>query len=62
MFELQGKFATAKVFADMADEKAIAQVISLLNQSYAEGSRIRMMPDIRRRRRMHDWHYHDDYR
>ena len=46
MFELQGKFATAKVFADMADEKAIAQVISLLNQSYAEGSRIRMMPDI----------------
>ena len=46
MFELQGKYATAKVFADAADDKAISQVIELLNQPYAENSRIRMMPDI----------------
>lgn len=46
MFELQGKYAAAKVFADTADDKAISQVIELLNQPYAENSRIRMMPDI----------------
>ena len=46
MFELNGKYASAKVFADNVDEKAIAQVIDLLNQPYAAGSTIRMMPDI----------------
>ena len=46
MFELQGRYGTAKVFTDDADEKAIHQVIDLLNQPYAAGSKIRMMPDI----------------
>mgnify|MGYP004486488617 FL=1 len=46
MFELNGKYASAKVFADNVDEKAITQVIDLLNQPYAAGSTIRMMPDI----------------
>lgn len=46
MIELKGKYATAKIFTDVVDEGAIAQVIELLNQPYAEGSRIRMMPDI----------------
>lgn len=46
MIELQGKFATAKVFADVVDEASISQVINLLNQPYIEGSRVRMMPDI----------------
>ena len=40
MFELNGKYASAKVFADNVDEKAIAQVIDLLNQPYAAGSTI----------------------
>lgn len=46
MLELQGKYATAKVFTDVVDEASISQVISLLNQPYVEGSRVRMMPDI----------------
>ncbi len=46
MFELQGKFATAKVFTDVVDNGAISQVIDLLNQSYTKGSHVRMMPDI----------------
>lgn len=46
MLELQGKYASAKVFTDVVDSESIAQVISLLNQPYAQGSRIRMMPDI----------------
>ena len=45
MFELQGKYGTAKVFTDVVEQSAIAQVISLLNQPYVEGSQVRMMPD-----------------
>lgn len=46
MIELKGKFAEAKVFTDVVDSASISQVINLLNQPYAEGSRVRMMPDI----------------
>ena len=46
MIELQGKYATAKVFTDVVDSASVGQVIALLNQPYAEGSRVRMMPDI----------------
>ena len=46
MIELRGKYAEAKVFTDVVDQESISQVISLLNQPYSEGSRVRMMPDI----------------
>ncbi len=46
MLELQGRYATAKVFTDVVDEASISQVINLLNQPYVDGSRVRMMPDI----------------
>ena len=46
MIELEGKYAKAKVFTDVVDNESISQVIGLLNQPYAEGSCIRMMPDI----------------
>ena len=46
MIELRGKYAGAKVFTDVVDQESISQVISLLNQPYAQGSRVRMMPDI----------------
>lgn len=46
MIELQGKFATAKIFTDVVDNESISQVINLLNQPYMVGSRVRMMPDI----------------
>lgn len=46
MFELQGKYAVAKVFTDVVDQAAISQVINLLNLPYVEGSQVRMMPDI----------------
>jgi len=45
MIELQGKYNTAKVFTDNAESGAIAQIISLLNQGFAAGSKIRIMPD-----------------
>lgn len=46
MLELQGKYATAKVFTDVVDNESISQVINLLNQPYADGAHVRMMPDI----------------
>jgi RNA-splicing ligase RtcB len=46
MFELKGKYATAKVFSDDVDSESISQVIQFLNQPIAEGQTIRMMPDI----------------
>ena len=46
MFELKGKYATAKVFSDNVDNVSISQVIQFLNQPIAEGQKIRMMPDI----------------
>jgi RNA-splicing ligase RtcB len=46
MIELKGKYADAKVFTDVVDNDSISQVISLLNQPYMAGSRVRMMPDI----------------
>ncbi len=46
MLELNGKYATAKIFTDVVDNESISQVIELLNQPYVSGSKIRMMPDI----------------
>ena len=45
MIELQGKYNTAKVFADNVEKEAIAQIINLLNQEFVQGSTIRIMPD-----------------
>lgn len=46
MIELKGKYNEAKIFTDVVDEASISQVLLLLNQEFAAGSRIRMMPDI----------------
>lgn len=46
MLKVKGKYATAKVFTDVVDEKALAQVEELMNQPYVKGNRVRMMPDI----------------
>ena len=45
MIELQGKFNTAKVFTDNADDVTISQVIGMLNEEFTAGSNIRIMPD-----------------
>lgn len=46
MFEVSGRYNTAKIFTDVVDQSAIAQVIELCNQEFVSGSRIRLMPDI----------------
>ena len=46
MFEIQGKYASAKVFADITEESAVAQILALCNQPSVRGAKIRIMPDV----------------
>lgn len=46
MIELRGKYNEAKIFTDVVDETSISQVLLLLNQEFAAGSKIRLMPDV----------------
>ncbi len=46
MIEVAGKYNTAKIFTDVVEPGAIAQIITLCNQELAAGNKIRLMPDI----------------
>jgi len=46
MLVIQGKYNTAKIFTDNIESSAISQIHNLLNQSFVEGSKIRIMPDV----------------
>lgn len=46
MIEIRGKYNTAKVFTDVVEEGALAQILQLCNQEFTAGSRIRVMPDV----------------
>ncbi len=45
MFDLQGKYNTARIFTDNVEPEAMAQILNLLNQEFVSGSKIRIMPD-----------------
>ena len=45
MLELTGKFNTAKLFTDEAEQGTVTQIEHLLNQEFTTGSKIRIMPD-----------------
>jgi RNA-splicing ligase RtcB len=46
MIEIKGNVATAKVFTEMIEEVAIAQIKELCDMAYSEGAKIRIMPDV----------------
>ncbi len=46
MIILNGKYNSAKVFADIIDENAVSQIIALCNQPVSRGAEIRIMPDV----------------
>lgn len=46
MFELEGKYGKAKVYADTVEQSAVSQIILLLNQPFAEGADVCIMPDV----------------
>ena len=46
MIEIQGKYNTAKIFTDVADEKSQEQIKILCDQEFTKESSIRIMPDV----------------
>lgn len=46
MIILNGKYNSAKVFTEVIDQSSITQIIELCNQSFSDGSKIRIMPDV----------------
>ena len=46
MFEIKGKYASATVYTDLIEEEAVGQILNLCNQPVAEGSSIKIMPDV----------------
>ena len=46
MFELHGKYGSAKIFTDVIDQSSISQIMEMLNQQFTEGQRVRIMPDV----------------
>jgi len=45
MINLEGKYNTAKLFTNDAEQGTVKQIEHLLNQSFIAGSKIRVMPD-----------------
>jgi RNA-splicing ligase RtcB len=46
MIEIRGKHNVAKVFTDELDDFSREQIENLCDQSFVEGSKIRLMPDV----------------
>ena len=46
MKTIDGKYASAKVFTDNIEDKASEQILTLCNQSFVDGCKIRIMPDV----------------
>lgn len=46
MFEITGKYCTAKIFSDNVEAAAQGQILALCNQPVSEGAKIRIMPDV----------------
>ena len=45
MIEIKGKYNVAKVYTDNLEEAAYKQILNLMNQKFAEGSKFAIMPD-----------------
>ena len=43
---INGKYAQAKVFADVFEREALDQIQTLVNQPFVEGEDIAIMPDV----------------
>ena len=43
---IKGKYASAKVFTDSIEDKASEQILMLCNQSFVDGCKIRIMPEV----------------
>jgi tRNA-splicing ligase RtcB len=46
MFDIKGKYDTARVFTDLVEDQAVADILKLANQEYMKDAGIRIMPDV----------------
>lgn len=46
MKEIKGKYANAKIYAEVVEQAALDQIQTLCDQPFAEGSHIAVMPDV----------------
>lgn len=46
MLEINGAYSTAKIFTDVIEDTAIAQIKELCNQEFCKNSKVRIMPDV----------------
>lgn len=46
MFEIKGKYNTAKVFTDLIEDTAVEQLRTLMDQEFVKDSTVRIMPDV----------------
>lgn len=46
MQEIRGKYASAKIYAEVVEQAALDQIQTLCDQPFAEGSHIAVMPDV----------------
>jgi hypothetical protein len=45
MIEIKGKYNTASVYTENIEDAAYKQILNLMNQKFAEGSKFAIMPD-----------------
>ena len=46
MFDLNGKYTTARIFTDNIENEAISQIYELCNQEFIKDCKVRIMPDV----------------
>ncbi len=46
MIDIEGRFASAKIFTEHIDKNALDQIRTLCDMPFVQGSRIRIMPDV----------------
>lgn len=46
MFDLNGKYATARIFTGNIENEAISQIYELCNQEFVKDCKVRIMPDV----------------
>lgn len=46
MIEIQGTYTTAKIYTDELEPSAEGQIKAMCEQSFTQGSKIRVMPDV----------------
>ena len=46
MFDLNGKYTTARIFTNNVENEALSQIYELCNQEFVKGCKVRIMPDV----------------